>query len=69
MNPAILGFIRHAITLVGGMALANTSLSPDDIETIASAAVIVINLALFAYDRRKAGDILMPGKSKDRDPC
>lgn len=31
MNPAVLGFIRHAITLVAGMTLANTSLPPDDI--------------------------------------
>lgn len=57
MNPAILGFVRHAITLVGGIALANTKLSPDDIETLASGAVILINLAWFAFDRHRAGDL------------
>ena len=36
MNPAILGLVRHAITLIAGMALANTELSPDDVETLAS---------------------------------
>ncbi|AMD60889.1 hypothetical protein AWN88_22490 [Agrobacterium tumefaciens] len=57
MNPAILGFVRHAITLFGGMFLAKTSLSPDDIETLASAAVVLINLVWFAYDRHRAGDL------------
>lgn len=57
MNPAVLGFVRHAITLFAGMFLANTTLTPDDIETLASAAVILINLGWFAYDRHRAGDI------------
>lgn len=57
MNPAALGFIRHAITLIAGMVLANTSLTPDDIETLASAGVLLINLAWFAYDRHRAGDL------------
>jgi hypothetical protein len=65
MNPAILGFIRHAITLVAGMVLAKTSLSPDDIETLASAAVVLINLGWFAYDRHRAGDLRI---RKDRRP-
>ncbi|MQV12187.1 hypothetical protein GHL01_00310 [Sinorhizobium meliloti] len=63
MNPAVLGFVRHAITLFAGMFLANTSLSPDDIETLASAAVVIINLGWFAYDRHRAGD-LRPRKGR-----
>lgn len=69
MNPAILGFVRHAITLFGGIALANTKLSPDDIETLASGAVILINLAWFAFDRHKAGDIRVGRTKKEGDPC
>ncbi|MBY5329594.1 Pam3-gp28 family putative phage holin [Rhizobium leguminosarum] len=68
MNPAVLGLIRHAITLIAGMALANTSLAPDDIETLASGAVVLINLAWFAFDRHKAGDIHLR-RRKGSDPC
>ncbi|MDX0534361.1 hypothetical protein GOC55_12960 [Sinorhizobium medicae] len=69
MNPAILGLVRHAITLVAGMALAHTSLTPDDIETLASGAVILINLAWFAFDRHKAGDIRLRRGPKGDTPC
>ncbi|PZU78180.1 MAG: hypothetical protein DI546_04270 [Rhizobium sp.] len=69
MNPAILGLVRHAITLVAGMALANTNLSPDDIETLASGAVILINLSWFAFDRYRAGDIRLRRGAKGDKPC
>lgn len=62
MNPALLGFIRHGITLVAGMVFANTDLSPDDINTIASAAVILLNLGWFAYDRRAD----LPGRKEPK---
>lgn len=68
MNPAVLGLIRHAITLIAGMALANTSLAPDDIETLASGAVVLINIGWFAFDRHKAGDIHLRPR-KDSEPC
>jgi hypothetical protein len=66
MNPAVLGFVRHGITLAFGMILANTSLSPSDIETLASGTVILVNLAWFAYDRR--ADVPRR-KAKEADPC
>lgn len=66
MNPALIGFIRHGITLVASMIFAKTDLSPSDIETLASGAVILINLAWFAYDRRAD---LPRRKSKDSAPC
>jgi hypothetical protein len=66
MNPALVGFIRHGITLVASMVFAKTNLSPSDIETIASGAVILINLAWFAYDKRED---LPRRKAKDGDPC
>jgi hypothetical protein len=34
------------------MLLANTSLEPSDIETLASGAVVLLNLAWFAHDKR-----------------
>lgn len=66
MTPAFIGFIRHAITLVFGMLSAKMSLSPSDVETLASGAVILINLAWFACDKR---DDLPRRKRKDADPC
>lgn len=65
MNPALIGFIRHAITLIFGMVFAQTSLTASDIETLASGAIIILNLAWFAYDRR--GDLRR--KPKGADPC
>lgn len=65
MNPAILGFVRHGITLAFGMLLAKTSLQPSDIETLASAAIILINWAWFAYDKRDD----LPKRKKKADPC
>lgn len=52
MNPAVIGFIRHGITMLATLALANTDVSPEDINTLASGAVILINLGWFAYDQR-----------------
>jgi hypothetical protein len=66
MNPALIGFIRHGITLIFGMVFAKTSLSASDIETLASGAIILLNLAWFAYDRRAD---LPRRKPKDADPC
>ncbi len=65
MNPAILGFVRHGITLAFGMLLANTSLSASDVETLASGAVILVNLAWFAYDKRAD----LPRRKRKADPC
>jgi len=66
MNPAVIGLVRHAITLIFGMLFAQTSLSASDIETLASGAIILLNLAWFAYDKRAD---LPRRKSKDSDPC
>jgi len=68
MNPAVLGLIGNAITLIAGMTLANTSLAPDDIQTLASRAVVLINIAWFAFDRHKAGHIHLR-RQKDSEPC
>jgi hypothetical protein len=65
MNPALVGLIRHAITLIFGMLLANTSLEPSDIETLASGAVVLLNIAWFAYDKRDD----LPKRKKKADPC
>lgn len=66
MNPALVGLIRHAITLIFGMLFAQTSLSASDVETLASGAIIVLNLAWFAYDKRAD---LPRRKRKGADPC
>lgn len=65
MNPAILGFVRHGITLAFGMILANTSLQPSDIDTLASAAVIIVNIGWYAYDKRAD----LPRRKRKADPC
>lgn len=65
MNPAVIGFIRHAITLVFGMVSAQTTRSASDIETLASGAIIILNLAWFAYDRRAD----LPRRKRKADPC
>ena len=65
MIPAVVGLIRHAITLIFGMLFAQTSLSPSDIETLASGAIILLNLGWFAYDRRAD----LPRRKRKADPC
>lgn len=65
MNPAVVGLIRHAIILIFGMLFAQTSLSASDVETLASGAIIVLNLAWFAYDKRTD----FRRKPKGDDPC
>lgn len=52
-KAAFLALLRHFLTVAGGALLATSDLSPDDIETLAGAAVAVLGVAWSLYDKRR----------------
>lgn len=55
MNPAVLGIIRHIITLIACMLFAQTSMSPDDINSVAAGAMALIGFGWSIYEKRADG--------------
>jgi len=55
MNPRISDLIKTLITICAAMLLADTRLSPDDINTIAGAVTIAVTLGYGFYERKHEG--------------
>ncbi len=51
-KAALLGLLRHFLTVAGGVLLASRGFEPDQVETLAGAVVAVIGVAWSMYDKR-----------------
>lgn len=52
MQAAVLGLIRHALTVVGGYLVASGDLEPQHVETIAGAVAVLIGVLWSILDKR-----------------
>ncbi|MBB3521015.1 hypothetical protein [Rhizobium sp. BK456] len=55
MNPRMLDLVRTLVTIVATVLLADSKLSPDDINTLAAGATIALTLGYGIYERKHEG--------------
>lgn len=52
MKPAVLGIVRHLLTLAAGALVSGGSLDPAQAETVIGALLAIIGVGLSVYDKR-----------------
>ncbi len=55
MNPRVLDLVRTLITIFATILLADSKLAPEDINTLAGAATLVLTLGYGVYERKHEG--------------
>ncbi|UFS81574.1 MULTISPECIES: hypothetical protein [Rhizobium] len=55
MNPRVLDLIRTFLTIAATIFLADSKLSPEDINTIAGAGALVLTLGYGVYEKKHEG--------------
>ena len=55
MNPRVLDLVRTLITIFATILLADSKLPPEDINTLAGAATLLLTLGYGVYERKHEG--------------